>query len=488
MDQFLLDLVRLGVKGVVRIGSRSQQPELEEYTLRNVAQGVQTTFIERQAVRERKDEIQRAQFQIRNICSQLRKVYHWTAIRNHLEAKYPAIYQQLFTEDEADEEGFITVTNRRSGNIIDDWIQLRYLPQLPGLHGSILRRQMTKAGLMKCDDMSILSRAERIQLKEHWENEIKSALLTELKLCMARFEASKKGLERSYQEKDRRCLQGAEVVGVTTSGLAGHAELLKNVRAKVLICEEAGEVLEAHSLVAILPSVQHAILIGDHQQLRPHIANYNLSIESKQGKKYALDESLFERLIRQRYGADGTLRFPFATLDTQRRMHPSISDLVRQTLYNQLTDYPSVHEYPEVDGMARRLFWMNHMVPESNPTNSDPTVLSKSNEFEVEMVTALVKHLIKQGCYGKGDIAVITPYLGQLMRLRKKLENIFEIVLGEKDEKQVELARIAEDMRTTTTRPEKSTPKSGTLPEAPLETQLRLATVDNFQVIDRLTL
>jgi hypothetical protein len=52
----------------------------------------------------------------------------------------------------------------------------------------------------------------------------------------------------------------------------------------------------------------------------------------------------------------GNLQVPLSTLKTQRRMHPSISELVRVPLYLDLQDHPSVLEYPEVDGMRDRLY------------------------------------------------------------------------------------------------------------------------------------
>lgn len=490
-----MDLLHHGVRQLVRIGSRSQELEIEPFTLRNVVHTVKTSFGEREAARALKSQVQEAQRQIGNLCFRLSRVHHWAALRAHLQARYPKIHDQLYPKTDGflggvtDEEGFTLVTNRRPEHIINDWIHLQYLPQIPNLDGFRSIRQvssMTITQLMDCADVSILSGAQRIQMKEYWEGEMKDAILAELKQAMARFNKSKQQQESSYQARARSCLQGAEVVGVTTTGLAGHAELLRNIDAKVLVCEEAGEVLEAHTLTALLPSVQHAILIGDHQQLRPHISNYALSMESKKGIYYSLDESLFERLIRQRYGVNNNLRFPFATLDTQRRMYPSISDLVRQTLYSHLKDHPTVNNYPEVEGMARRLFWFDHMELENNADNSDPTVLSKTNDFEVHMVTALVTHLVKQGCYGEGDIAVITPYLGQLMRLRKQLENIFQIVLGDKDQEEVELAGIAADLRAGHAVPAEGATANTIQPEAvkeKLKNKLRLATVDNFQVL-----
>ena len=39
--------------------------------------------------------------------------------------------------------------------------------------------------------------------------------------------------------------------------------------ARVLLMEEAAEVLEAHVIASLAPSTQQLLLIGDHQQLPP---------------------------------------------------------------------------------------------------------------------------------------------------------------------------------------------------------------------------
>lgn len=48
----------------------------------------------------------------------------------------------------------------------------------------------------------------------------------------------------------------------------------------------------------MVPSIEQIILIGDPLQLRPHIENDQLSVDSSVGKLYRLDESLFERLVK----------------------------------------------------------------------------------------------------------------------------------------------------------------------------------------------
>lgn len=53
-----------------------------------------------------------------------------------------------------------------------------------------------------------------------------------------------------------------------------------------------------------------------------------MCIQTESGQGYDLDRSLFERLVRQ--------GFPVATLKQQRRMRPSISRLIRNTIYPSL--------------------------------------------------------------------------------------------------------------------------------------------------------
>ncbi|CAG8488734.1 11582_t:CDS:10 [Funneliformis caledonium] len=105
---------------------------------------------------------------------------------------------------------------------------------------------------------------------------------------------------------------------------------LADFEMKIIIVEEAGEVLEAHILSALTPSTQHLILIGDHLQLRPHIATYTLSVDSQPGEYFMLDRSLFERLVNE--------GVTMSQLTIQRRMRPEIADLIRGTLYPKLTD------------------------------------------------------------------------------------------------------------------------------------------------------
>lgn len=87
-------------------------------------------------------------------------------------------------------------------------------------------------------------------------------------------------------------LRGAAIVGMTTTGATKYQALISALEAEVIVVEEAAEVLEAHLVAVLTRATRHLILIGDHMQLRPGTAVYDLA------RNYNLDVSLFERLVR----------------------------------------------------------------------------------------------------------------------------------------------------------------------------------------------
>ena len=107
----------------------------------------------------------------------------------------------------------------------------------------------------------------------------------------------------------------------------------------MVVFEEAEEILEAHTLTALLPSVEHAIFIGDHEQLRHQINNYEFQYDNFRGAKFSLNISLFERLI---HPQSDYPRLLYISLKIQRRMYSSIAELIRFTLYSKLQDHSSV--------------------------------------------------------------------------------------------------------------------------------------------------
>lgn len=75
------------------------------------------------------------------------------------------------------------------------------------------------------------------------------------------------------EEESLGCLREAAVVGLTTTGAAKYQSLVRQLGCKVLVMEEAAEVLEAHVLAALNSSTQQLLLIGAGLYIRErHLA------------------------------------------------------------------------------------------------------------------------------------------------------------------------------------------------------------------------
>lgn len=209
-------------------------------------------------------------------------------------------------------------------------------------------------------------------------------------------------------------LQSADVVGLTTTGCAMNQDLLRSLRPRVLVVEEAAEVLECQLLACMTDSLEQIILIGDHFQLQPKVETFAYE------KINHMNLSLFERL---------TGHIPVIRLTEQRRMHPVLSQLIRPYYNDQeLLDHFSLISrplltaacYPCVDyvpGLAKRVFFWRHQYPEEQAPGGSR---SKVNSQEVQMVYQAVSHMVGQGLMQR-SITVITPYLGQRRLLRRHL-------------------------------------------------------------------
>ena len=460
LDQLLEHLLDSDVKQIVRIGAGSKSSRLQDVNLRELAKALPLTKTERRERGRLRSQLESESNEVKRLLSRLTNAGSDEHVEELLRGQFSSHHQQLFAK--VDGDGFTRIDNGRS-SVLRKWIR--------GCDTLITGKRRSIAELR---DVNIFetSSEERRLLYHSWLSQIESTTKNHLQRALASHNQLKEDLALVRMEADLRVLQGANIIGMTTSGLAQKLNHLRRLESKVLVCEEAGEVLEAHLLTAMLPKIEHAIFIGDHEQLRPQVGNA-FSIESHTGKRYMFDVSLFERLVAPRI--NHAPRIPFCTLEVQRRMHPSISHLVGATLYPRLKDYPSVTEYPEVVGMRQRLFWMHHERMEDERHAADTT--TRTNKFEVDMVAALVSHLVRQGVYRSNDIAVITPYLGQLRKIKTRLSSTFEIVLSDRD-----IDELSKDETGTTAVEDKQFDEpNAAIAKSNLLQALRLATVDNFQ-------
>ena len=258
---------------------------------------------------------------------------------------------------------------------------------------------LNNSEVSKVSDVLMLTERDRWHLYTYWVECLKSRLFH---WRFEQFNDACSEYQEMNQQQDRHALEQVHVIGMTTTGAAKYQHVLHMVKPKIVIVEEAAEVLESHIVSCLTASTQHLILIGDHQQLRPKPNVYELA------KKYNLDISLFERLVRN--------DFPRVTLEIQHRMRPEIAELVHPLIYPVLKNHESVCGYGNIKGMNGNMFFIDHC--ELEQPNDE--LRSHSNIHEAKFLAALCRYLIRQE-YRPEQITVLCAYTGQLLEVRKHM-------------------------------------------------------------------
>ncbi|KAG8730710.1 hypothetical protein FRC11_006011, partial [Ceratobasidium sp. 423] len=303
-----------------------------------------------------------------------------------------------------------------------------------------------------------MSRTERTALHKAWSIEasdsMKDSRIQEFEALRQSHKSASEAHKEITAQLKAEILSRSHIVGCTTTdaGAAKQIPLLSGMGPKVMIVEEAGQVLESHILASLVGSIEHVILIGDPKQLRPNINCYKMATENpRTGYIYKFDRSLMERL-----SSGG---FPMSQINVQRRMRPEISSLIKW-------DNERVLTYPNVRGMYKNMYFVSHTHKEAGGGEES---VSKHNSFEVDMIHDLILHLLKQGCYNKPEnIVVLAAYLGQILKIRKKLEGIVNTVIDERDAELLERHAIGQE-------------ETATVQQVQLSNQITIRTLDNFQ-------
>ncbi|KAF4650590.1 hypothetical protein FOZ61_000184 [Perkinsus olseni] len=236
------------------------------------------------------------------------------------------------------------------------------------------RVEIRKAGL---DAYRTPSNANKARLRDLVSSIFEKGVTKNLKTMYRRAE---QGAEAYAQKKKALLLQactGAKIVGMTSTFAALNRDLVHRLPSRVVIIEEAGELLECQLMACLSsPKLEHVVMIGDHQQLRPKINAFELC------RKNHFDISLFERLI--------NLNVPFAKLSTQLRMRPEASQLVKHFYMDGLIDHERVKKYDRVGGVATDVYFLDHRQPEQSFEGT-----SKRNEHEAKLVVGLAFYLVR---------------------------------------------------------------------------------------------
>ena len=247
-----------------------------------------------------------------------------------------------------------------------------------------------------------MSQSDRFRLYLFWIENYREHYRVEIHQAERAYEQLCEELKEVQFEEDGQAIRQATVVGMTTSGAARYHSVLQRIAPKIVVIEEAAEVMEAHIITSLSHNTKHTILIGDHKQLRPKATVYELA------RKYNLEVSLFERMVLNSMDCK--------RLSIQHRMRPEIATLTKRIYDHEIVDHDSVCNFPPISGLCHNLFFIDHCQPEKLIGG----LQSYSNHHEAEFLVALCEYLLLQG-YERKQITILTMYTGQLLLLQEKM-------------------------------------------------------------------
>ena len=258
----------------------------------------------------------------------------------------------------------------------------------------------TTAEVENIFDINVLSLHERKKLYHYWIRRYHNSLYNEICSLIGKFKEDHAEFIEVHNKKDAELLQGTTIIGMTNTGAAKHRHLLEKLKPKIVIVEEAAEVLESHIIPCLTSATEHLILIGDHKQLQPKPHEHQLAC------KYNLNISLFERLILH--------NIPSVELTVQYRMRPEIAGLICPHIYSNLQNAEKVTQYKNIRGIKTNIYFFNHKYKESLKPNSH----SYFNAREADLVVGLCNYLLKLD-YEPRKITVLAAYASQVTQLQK---------------------------------------------------------------------
>lgn len=260
----------------------------------------------------------------------------------------------------------------------------------------------------------------------------------EKRLAYREMKAVRREIRNREEKVVGQILHESNVVLATNIGAAGSllnrtfGDRKEALSFDLVIIDEAAQALEASCWISLLKG-KRAVLAGDHKQLPPTIKCPARDVQNELGR------TLFERLMIAYEKIDGGNRSKM--LEVQYRMHQDISNWASKAMYSgKLVSHDSVKNRKLVT-LPLVADTINAKVSDVKKVETDSlenvTLLlidtagcdmyetaneagSRYNEGEANIVVSHLKSLLALGLRAE-DIAVITPYNGQVELLRKML-------------------------------------------------------------------
>ncbi len=224
-------------------------------------------------------------------------------------------------------------------------------------------------------------------------------------MLMKEFKELKKWARDLEQKLVQQVLSDAQVIATTLIG--SHNNIMKDMRFKTVIIDEASQTLEPECWTAILKA-ERVIFAGDHQQLPP-------TVKSNKAKELGLQVTLFDHLIK--YDTNQSL------LDTQYRMNDAILSYSNKRFYaGRLKSADQVKHHTIKDDKAPLVFIDTAGTGFEEEMNPQQRSYKNPGEFFIirEHMLSMIERI------AGSTIGIISPYKEQVRHIQSTIGEIEE--------------------------------------------------------------
>ena len=219
--------------------------------------------------------------------------------------------------------------------------------------------------------------------------------------------------ELSRRKVQQEVIEEAHVICATLSG-SGHDMFQNlNVEFETVVIDEAAQCVELSALIPLKYGCAKCVLVGDPQQLPP-------TVFSREAANYKYEQSLFVRMQSNHPKA-------VHLLDTQYRMHPSISKFPSSAFYEgRLRDGPDMGKLRTRPWHAAEITGPFRFFDVQGQHQSAPTGHSLVNLAEIRVAMLLYRRLLSDFKVDfQRKVGIITPYKSQLRELKSRFSQEF---------------------------------------------------------------
>ncbi|KAL8171652.1 hypothetical protein V2J09_023456 [Rumex salicifolius] len=270
-----------------------------------------------------------------------------------------------------------------------------------------------------------LESIHKFRICNWWTSSERKEVIGVLRLLPRSFDLS----VRELQMIKEFCLGNAKMI-ICTASSTSRLQIEDSKAVQLLVIDEAAQLKECESAIALqLPGLQHAVLVGDQQQLPA-------MVQSKIAENANFGRSLFQRLT--------SLGKKRHLLNVQYRMHPSISRFPNQEFYQKkISDAQNVTSASyNKQFLEGRMYSSYSFINISAGKEDFEKGHSPRNLAEVAAVAELVGRLQKESNMSNRRISVgvISPYKGQSAAIQEELKGKYST--DEKDRFSVSVGSV----------------------------------------------